>query len=180
MAAICSVIMYLARFCPNHRQIQFYQLNEIFSEMRRVRPLPSPRKVRVRHVSSPSQVRVIGAVGLEIESSPSHDPPSASPHPRNLASISSVVSERRRESGGYRGDRWSTSRRPSMWRSGRTGAGLRLKVVRPFGIGRPQTPTKSEVNRPCRFNLASIKRSSTRPRLIELDTYFWHYISDAI
>ena len=35
--------------------------------------MPSPSQVRVRQVSSPSQVRVLGAVGLE--SSPSHDPP---------------------------------------------------------------------------------------------------------
>jgi len=87
--------------------------------------------------------------------------------PQNFASIASAVTERRRECRGYRGDRWATSRQPSARRSGRTGTRIRLKIVRPFGTGRPHMPTKSEVNRPCHFNLASIKGSSTRPRLIK-------------
>jgi len=81
--------------------------------------------------------------------------------------VPQVSAPGRRERGGYRGDRWATSRRHSARRSGRTGARIRLKIVMPFGTGRLHKPTKSEVNRQRRFNLASIKRSSTWPRLIE-------------
>jgi len=67
------------------------------------------------------------------------------------------------------------SRRTSTWHwhSGQTGACFRLKIVAPLGTERPQRPTKSEVNRPCRFNLASKKRSSTRQVSIDLTYIFF-------
>jgi len=78
---------------------------------------------------------------------------------RNCASISSAVAEWRRVRGGYRCGRSAMSRRTSAWHSGRTGARVRLKIVAPLGTDRPHRPTKSEVNRPCRFNLASKRKT---------------------
>ena len=80
---------------------------------------------------------------------------------RSCASISSAVAEKRRVLGGYRCGRSAMSRQTFASHSGPTGARIRLKIVAPLGIDRPHRPTKSEVNRPCRFNLASKKRSST-------------------
>ena len=86
----------------------------------------------------------------------------SSRRPQDFASISSVVAERRRERGVYRGDRWAMSRRTSAWRSGRTGARIRLKIVKLLGTNSPHRPTKSEINRPCRFDMTSKKNGAHR------------------